>query len=77
MKKLMWYAAGLNKYLSENGFVHFSTKDEVTDDFAEGRAFYFDSEKKEFGLADMIAREELEAANKLTDQFRKTSKLYH
>jgi len=75
MKKLMWYAAGLNKYLSENGFVHFSTKDEVTDDFAEGRALYFDLEKKEFGLTDMITREGLEAANELTDQFRKTGKI--
>lgn len=75
MKKQMWYAAGLNKYLSENGYVHFSTKGAVTDDFKEGRAFYFDSEKKEFGLSDMIARENLERASELTSRFRSSGKL--
>ena len=72
MKKSMWYTEGLNKFLSDNGFVHYLTRQKITDDFNEGRAFFFDSESKEFGLSDMINSDNIDEARKLTDEFRET-----
>ena len=75
MKKSIWYVKGLNKYLSENGFVHYLTKHKMSEDFREGRAFFFDSEKKEFGLSDMICSENFEMASELSEKFRNTGSL--
>ena len=71
----MWYVNGLNKYLSDNGFVHFMTKQEMSEDFKEGRAFFFDSEKKEFGLSDMICSDGVEEAHEMAGKFRKSGTL--
>ncbi len=70
MKTLMWYTEGLNKYLSSKGFGHFSDKEPVEFDFREGRAFFFDLEKKTFGLTDLIPSDKSEAAMRLTTEFR-------
>lgn len=75
MKKLMWYAAGLNKYLSENGFVHYLTGEKIIDDFTVGRAFFFDHEKREFGLVDMIGGDCIDSANELTKHFEDSGSL--
>ena len=75
MKKSMWYTEGLNEYLSKKGFVHYLTRQKITEDFAEGRAFFFDSEKKEFGLSDMICSDNLGEAGEITKKFRESGVL--
>lgn len=75
MKKSMWYVEGLNKYLSDKGFVHYLTRQKMNDDFNEGRAFFFDADNKEFGLSDMICSSNIETASELSAQFRNTGTL--
>ena len=70
MKNLMWYTRGLNDYLGESGFVHYSEGGSVNFDFKEGRAFFFDDKEKTFGLVDIIPTGKLERANELTAEFR-------
>ncbi|AUR89904.1 hypothetical protein NVP1134O_37 [Vibrio phage 1.134.O._10N.222.52.B8] len=75
MKISMWYETGLNKYLSELGFKHFSTGEYVFDDFKDGKAFFVDTDKEVFGLADMVANESIDQASSLSHEFSDTGKL--
>ena len=56
MKKFVWYSDDLLEALNGLGFVHFRAKVSVkTGFYQKGKAFYFDEEKKEYGLCDVIS----------------------
>ena len=69
-RKTCWYTPGLNKFLSNNGYVHFVTKESITSDFKEGVAFYFDTETKECGKCDLISFDDNNTALLLRDLFK-------
>jgi len=53
----------LTSILNKLGYVHFYTKDKVSD-FKEGRAFYFCKENKQYGYVDVIPYKEIEDISK-------------
>lgn len=70
MSRFTWYTKGLNKYLSNDGYVHFLTKREVMDDFDDGVAFFIDDESKKFGKCDVVSSDKYAEASKLCDEFK-------
>jgi hypothetical protein len=66
----LWYTKGLNKYLSDAGYVHFMTREKMLEDFDCDRAFYINHESKQFGLSDVIAWEKSEEAAQRRDIYR-------
>ncbi|WP_299726706.1 hypothetical protein [uncultured Endozoicomonas sp.] len=70
MDKVTWYTAGLNKYLSDNGYVHFLTKEKMRDDFEQDIAFTFNEENKTFGKCDVIDFSRYSEAEKHQKEFK-------
>ncbi len=68
MYNQIWYVEGLVDYLNNLGYVHFVTKDALDEDFETGAAFYYDTEKKEYGRLESVTGSGIEEASKLRDE---------
>ena len=67
--KPIWYVKGLVNHLNDLGYVHFVVKEPVTDTFKTGIAFYYDTEKKQYGKMDFISGDdEIKEAFRLRDE---------
>jgi len=53
--KYVWYSKDLLRALNTLGYVHYVVKEQCDEDtFIEGRAFYYNEDKKEYGYCDFI-----------------------
>ena len=53
--KYVWYSKDLLKALNALDYIHYIVKEQCDEDtFVEGRAFYYDEDKKEYGYCDFV-----------------------
>ena len=64
--KVCWYRNGINKHLSSKGYVHFSAKVPMDEDFEEGKPYIFNEEEKTFGKANLVYN--TEEAKRITEE---------
>ena len=54
INQVCWYRKGMNRFLSEKGFVHFIAKEAMHEDFNEGVPYTFNHAEKTFGKCELV-----------------------
>ena len=54
MNQVCWYRRGMNHFLSEKGFIHFSAGEAMSEDFKEGVPYFFNYADKTFGKCELV-----------------------
>ena len=68
--RYIWSRQDLTDLLNELGYVHFVTKDAVSE-FKEGKAFYFCPTKRQYGFVSTIPYTEVENIKKNEEYLQK------